>query len=76
LILLDGDRVLSWSHPATTEHAIEMVDLVGDESGDAPFEDGDAAFACDVLVLDVDHERTGDQTCPFTCVTNAEGSLM
>ncbi len=39
-----------------------MVDLVGDESGDAPFEDGDAAFACDVLVLDVDHERTGDQT--------------
>jgi hypothetical protein len=53
-VLLDGDEVGGVGHAVGVEHAGEVVDFVGDESGDAAFEHGEVGAAVDVLVFDLD----------------------
>jgi hypothetical protein len=55
-VLANRDGFSAWGHPVGVEHAVQVVDLVGDQAGRAPVEDGDAAGAIEVLVLDVDRE--------------------
>lgn len=50
-----------------------MVDLMGHQPRDSPLEDGDAALAVDVLMLDVDNERARDEAAD---IEEAETSLV
>jgi hypothetical protein len=58
-VLLDGDDIGAVGHAVGVEHAGEVVDLVGDESGEAAFEHGDVGAAVGVLVFDLEAEGSG-----------------
>lgn len=42
-VLLDGDGINTCAHVIDVELSVEVVDLMGDQPGDATFEDGSPA---------------------------------
>ena len=58
-VLADGNRLDSRAHALPAQRAVQVIDLVGRESGHAVLERGDAPGAVDFLVFDLDTARPG-----------------
>ena len=72
-VLLNRDQAGALGHAIGVEHAGEVVNLVGDESGDAALEHRDVVAAVNVLVLDLDTQRPGHLA---TNVKEAQAALV
>src|SRR6266542_727212 len=69
----DLDRRKASGHAVGIEEATEVVDFVGGEPGQTVRKFGDGVLAVEVLVLDVEGDRAGDQTAD---VIEAEAALV
>ncbi len=58
---LNGNGLHAGGEVVSAQDPVQVVDLVGHEPRGPPLEDGDAAVAGDVLMLDVDDERAPDE---------------
>ena len=56
-VLADGNRRQSGCHSVGVQHAVKVIDLVGDQACSPSIEDRYAPLAVYVLVLDVERER-------------------